>query len=124
MAAKAKKIKTQSSEPVSLQAIAGFVTDDEDKHQKLLGDRVRLGILSSLAVQETPTFHELKGLLAVSDGNLSTHARKLEGAEYISCQKSFEDRTPKTRYQLTTKGLNALKRHLQHMEALINVTKR
>jgi DNA-binding HxlR family transcriptional regulator len=90
---------------------------------RLIHERVRLGIVSALAGLERASFNELKTLLKVSDGNLSVHARKLEDAEYISCIKSFEGRTPKTEYRLTAAGRRALERYLDHMEALIHATR-
>jgi len=105
-----------------LQAIAGFVTDPDGDVQKLLSDRVRLGILSSLSVAKRLSFKELKRLLDVSDGNLSTHARKLEDAGLIECHKSFDARTPKTEYVISVAGRRSLQRYLKHMEALIRVT--
>jgi len=90
---------------------------------RLIHERVRLAIVSALAVRETLTFNELKALLKTSDGNLSVHARKLEDAEYIACDKSFEGRVPKTEYRLTALGRRALERYLDHMEALIRVTR-
>lgn len=105
-----------------LQAIAGFVTDTEGDVQRLLSDRVRLGILSSLSVAKRLSFKELKGLLDVSDGNLSTHARKLEEAGLIGCHKSFDARTPRTDYVISAAGRKALQRYLKHMEALIRAT--
>lgn len=102
-----------------LQAIAGFVSDTEGQVQRLLSDRVRLGILSSLSVAERLSFKELKRLLDVSDGNLSTHARRLEAAGLIVCHKSFHARTPKTEYVIAAAGRRSLQRYLKHMEALI-----
>ena len=90
---------------------------------RLIHERVRLAIVSALAVRDSLTFNELKGLLKTSDGNLSVHARKLEDAEYITCDKSFEGRVPKTEYRLTALGRRALERYLDHMEALIRVTR-
>ena len=90
---------------------------------RLIHERVRLAIVSALAVRERLTFNELKGLLKTSDGNLSVHARKLEDAEYIACDKSFEGRVPKTEYRLTALGRRALERYLDHMEALIRATR-
>ncbi len=81
--------------------------------------RVRLGIVSALAVEESLTFNELKGRLDTSDGNLSVHARRLEEAGYVEIRKSFEGRIPRTDYRLTEPGRQALKRYLDHMEALI-----
>ena len=86
---------------------------------RLIHERMRLGIVSALAVNESLTFNELKDLMKTTDGNLSVHARKLEDAEYITCTKFFEGRTPKTVYRLTTAGRRALERYLNHMEALI-----
>jgi len=81
--------------------------------------RVRLGIVSALAVEESLTFNELKECLDTSDGNLSVHARRLEEAGYVEIQKSFEGRIPRTDYRLTETGRQALQRYLDHMEALI-----
>jgi DNA-binding HxlR family transcriptional regulator len=86
---------------------------------RLVHERIRLGIVSALAVNESLSFNELKKLLKTSDGNLSVHARKLEEAEYIICEKYFEGRLPKTVYRLTITGQRALERYLNHMEALI-----
>ncbi len=122
MAAKSKR-EGESSASASLRAIAGFVSDDQGgDFQRLLNDRVRLGILSSLAVSNRLSFSELKRLLDTTDGNLSVHARKLEAADYIKCKKSFTDRVPKTEYSITAIGRKALKRYLKHMEALIWAT--
>ena len=86
---------------------------------RLIHERIRLGIISALAVNETATFNDLKKLLKTTDGNLSVHARKLEDADYIACTKSFEGRMPKTEYRLTEAGRRALEKYLNHMEALI-----
>jgi len=91
---------------------------------RLLYDRVRLGILSALAVNATLSFRELKQLLATTDGNLSVHARKLEDAGYIACTKSFSGRLPRTEYRLTATGRRALQGYLDHMEALIRAVKK
>jgi DNA-binding HxlR family transcriptional regulator len=108
-----------------LQAISGFVADDAggDFH-KMVNDRVRLGILSSLAVRDRLSFTEMKKLLNVSDGNLSVHSRKLEDAGYVRCSKTFADRMPRTEYRITAEGRRALNRYLKHMEALIRATSR
>lgn len=90
---------------------------------RLIHEHVRLGIVSALAVNRALTFNELKALLKASDGNLSVHARKLEEADYIVCEKSFDGRTPKTEYRLTAAGRKALERYLNHMEALIRATR-
>jgi len=89
------------------------------KLDRLVHERLRLGILSALSVNPSLTFNELKKLLETTDGNLSVHARKLEEAGYISCTKSFEGRVPRTEYRLTAGGRKALERYLDHMEALI-----
>ncbi|MBW3563722.1 MAG: transcriptional regulator [Acidobacteria bacterium] len=90
---------------------------------RLIHDRLRLGILSALAVNESLSFTELRDLLNTSDGNLSVHARKLEDADYLACRKSFRGRVPHTDYRLTAKGRRALQRYLDHMEALIAATR-
>jgi DNA-binding PadR family transcriptional regulator len=90
---------------------------------RLIHERLRLGILSGLAVNETLTFNDLKKLNRTTDGNLSVHARKLEEANYITCTKSFEGRVPRTRYAITPVGRRALERYLDHMEALIRLTR-
>jgi DNA-binding HxlR family transcriptional regulator len=90
---------------------------------RIIHERLRLGIISALAANRSLTFNELKTLLKTSDGNLSVHARKLEDAEYITCEKSFEGRTPKTEYRLTPAGRRALEQYLNHMEALIRATR-
>jgi len=90
---------------------------------RLIHERVRLGIVSALAVNDSLSFNELKALLKTTDGNLSVHARKLEEASYVTCTKSFEGRIPKTEYRLTGAGRRALEHYLDHMEALIRVTR-
>ena len=86
---------------------------------RIIHERVRLGIVSALAVNDSLTFNELKELLAVTDGNLSVHARKLEAAGYVACKKMFEGRVPRTEYRITTAGRRALRRHLAHLTAVI-----
>lgn len=86
---------------------------------RIIHERMRLGIVSALAANEHLTFNELKRLMKTSDGNLSVHARKLEEANYISCHKSFEGRTPKTEFAITATGRRALEQYINHMEALI-----
>ena len=90
---------------------------------RLIHERLRLGVVSALAVNERLTFTELKTLLQTTDGNLSVHARKLEDAGYITCAKSFQGRMPKTEYTITATGRRALERNLDHMEALIKTTR-
>ena len=90
---------------------------------RVIHERIRLGIVSALAVNRSLTFNELKALLKTTDGNLSVHARRLEEAEYLTCTKSFDGRQPKTAYRLTAAGRRALERYLNHMEALIHATR-
>jgi len=92
--------------------------------ERLIHERLRLGIVSALAANESLTFNDLKGLLHTTDGNLSVHARKLEEAGYIACTKFFEGRQPKTEYKLTAAGRRALESYIGHMEALIQQTRR
>lgn len=87
---------------------------------RIIHERMRLGIVSALAVNESMTFNELKKLLQTTDGNLSVHARRLEEAKYVECTKTFEGRMPKTEYRLTAAGRSAFERYLNHMEALIH----
>jgi DNA-binding HxlR family transcriptional regulator len=86
---------------------------------RLIHERLRLGIVSALAANESLTFNDLKNLMHITDGNLSVHARKLEDAGYITCNKYFDGRVPKTEYKLTTAGRRALEGYLNHMETLI-----
>jgi DNA-binding MarR family transcriptional regulator len=90
---------------------------------KLIHEQLRLGIVSALAVNDTLTFNDLKELLGASDGNISSHSRKLEDAGYIKTKKAFEGRVPKTTYRLTAKGRRALGAYLDHMEALIRAAR-
>jgi DNA-binding HxlR family transcriptional regulator len=106
--------------PVPRSARSG----DEDGFDRLIYERVRLGIMSALATNEALTFNELKALFSVSDGNLGAHARKLEEAGYVACTKSFEARRPKSEYRITAVGRKALLRYLEHIEAVIKATRR
>jgi DNA-binding transcriptional ArsR family regulator len=90
---------------------------------RVIHERMRLGIVSALAASTPLTFNELKQLLKTTDGNLSVHARKLEDAGYIACSKSFDGRMPRTEYRLSAAGRKALERYLAHMEALIKATR-
>ncbi|MCB9915622.1 MAG: transcriptional regulator [Planctomycetes bacterium] len=90
---------------------------------KLIHEQLRLGMVSALAVNEVLTFTELKDALGATDGNLSVHARKLEDAGYVSCKKTFRDRTPCTEYRLTARGRKVLAQYLDHMEALIRAAR-
>ena len=107
--------------PAPLRTVRGKVTGESPLAlDRLIHERLRLGILSALAVNESLTFNELKRLLQTTDGNLSVHARRLEEADYVECSKSFEGRMPKTEYRLTAAGRKAFERYLNHMEALIH----
>jgi DNA-binding HxlR family transcriptional regulator len=120
----AKHESGQREKSVPLSSVRGnareAVSPDLDR---LIHERIRLGIVSALAVNRSLTFNELKNLLKTTDGNLSVHARKLEEADYIVCTKSFDGRLPKTEYRLASAGRKALERYLNHMEALIRATR-
>jgi DNA-binding MarR family transcriptional regulator len=90
---------------------------------RIIHERVRLAIVSALAANESLSFTELKGLLQVTDGNLSVHARKLEDAGYVACSKSFEKRMPRTDFRLTAEGRRAFERYVSHLEALIEAAR-
>lgn len=110
----------QTSAPGTLKKLSGTAAESGPPAlDRLIHERMRLGIVSALAANESLTFNDLKKLLKTSDGNVSVHARKLEEAGYVACSKSFEGRLPKTEYRLTEAGRQALKRYLDHMEALI-----
>jgi DNA-binding HxlR family transcriptional regulator len=102
------------------QPLGGIPEDDNLAGlDRLIHERLRLGIVSALAVNDSLTFNELKDLMKTTDGNLSVHARKLEEAGYVTCSKYFDGRIPKTSYKLTDTGRVALETYLDHMEALI-----
>ena len=112
--------------PPALRSVAGAAEETGEGAlalDRLIHERLRLGIVSALAVNGSLTFNELKGLMKTTDGNLSVHARKLEDAGYVTCTKSFEGRVPRTEYRITTTGRRALERYLDHMEALIRATR-
>jgi DNA-binding transcriptional ArsR family regulator len=111
--------KHDSKAPEAVPAGSGVRTLD-----RIIHERLRLGLVSALAVNETLTFGELKTILSATDGNLSVHARKLEEAGYIACDKKFEGRLPRTEFHLTRKGRVALEAYLTHMESLIKATRR
>jgi DNA-binding HxlR family transcriptional regulator len=108
--------------PVAVPRSSGG--SDDAGFDRLIYERVRLGIMSALATNEQLTFNELKALFDVSDGNLSAHARKLEEAGYVVCTKSFEGRRPRSEYRITQIGKKALLRYLTHIEAVIKATRR
>jgi DNA-binding HxlR family transcriptional regulator len=103
-----------------LAGVPGLADTDMNR---LIHERVRLGIISALAVNETLAFNDLKALLDVTDGNLSAHARKLEDAGYLVCSKGYDGRVPRTEYRITADGRAALDSYLQHMEALIRAVR-
>lgn len=122
----AKARRESAADPVHprrLELVAGHLNVEADHAERLIYDRLRLGIMSGLSVADKMSFAELKQLLKTSDGNLSTHARKLEEAGYIGCRKSFSQRLPRTEYRLTAKGRRAFARYLKHMEALIQAAR-
>ena len=118
MAKRAAARAPRPAQPTPLGSVAGDASAPLAL-DKVIHERLRLAIVSALAVHEMLTFNELKGLLDASDGNLSVHARKLEDAGYVACRKFFEGRVPRTEYRLTPAGKKALERYLGHMEALI-----
>jgi DNA-binding MarR family transcriptional regulator len=107
----------------SLRTVRGNADAVAPDLDRLIHERMRLGIVSALAVNDSLTFNQLKALLRTTDGNLSVHARRLEEADYIACTKSFDGRLPKTEFRLTVAGRRALERYLNHMEALIQATR-
>lgn len=111
-------------EDAKLRAVRGrAIGNTAPELDRLIHERLRLGIVSALAVNDSLSFNDLKRLMKTTDGNLSVHARKLEEAEYITCTKSFERRVPRTEFRLSAAGRRALERYLDHMEALIRVTR-
>jgi DNA-binding HxlR family transcriptional regulator len=114
---------TTKSEVRSTKSEAAGKKQSPLELDRLIHERLRLGIVSALAVSERLTFNDLKRLLQTTDGNLSVHARKLEDAEYIAVEKSFEGRVPRTEYRLTAAGRRALEKYLVHMEALIKAVR-
>lgn len=118
----ARKARTATKAAAAkLRSVPGQLPKQGAKGEfdRLVHGRVRLGVLSALAVKKSLSFSELKSLLKTSDGNLSVHARKLEDAGYIDCSKSFHGRFPRTDYHITPKGRRSFGRYLDHMEALI-----
>lgn len=115
----ALKRETKKAEKRRLRTVAPHTPSTMHELDRLIHERLRLGIISALAVNESLTFNELKHMVKTSDGNLSVHARKLEEGGYIACTKSFEGRLPKTEYKLTVAGRRALENYLSHMETII-----
>ncbi|MBM4183417.1 MAG: transcriptional regulator [Gemmatimonadetes bacterium] len=129
MAASSGAVRRRSLEPAerapgNLDAVHGRTQESGPLElDQLIHERVRLGIVSALAVNGSLTFTDLRDLLGTTDGNLSAHARRLEDAGYVACKKSFDGRTPRTEYGLTEVGKRALNAYLDHMEAIIDATR-
>lgn len=124
MAAKsnaARRIQPDTRPRVPLEPRSGEIAANLDR---LLHDRMRLGIVSALAAGDELSFTDLKAALNATDGNLSVHARKLEEAGYVSCTKTFAGRTPRTDYKLTASGRRAFEKYLDHMDALIRAARK
>jgi DNA-binding HxlR family transcriptional regulator len=118
-----KGARSREAPPPALKGERGGAAHAPLELDRLIHERMRLAIVSALAVNETLSFNDLKRLLETTDGNLSVHARKLEDADYIICHKSFDGRVPRTEYRLSAEGRRALERYLAHMEALIRATR-
>ena len=106
-----------------LRSVVGGADQGAPELDRLIHERVRLAIVSALAVNASLSFNELKDMLSLTDGNLSVHARKLEEAGYVQCTKKFEGRVPRTEFRLTDDGRRALGRYLDHMEAIIQAVR-
>jgi DNA-binding MarR family transcriptional regulator len=114
-----REVKKGQTEKQRLRGVHGGAPHSAHEIDRMIHERLRLGIISALAVNDSLTFRELKHTVKTSDGNLSVHARKLEDAGYINCSKTFAGRTPQTEFSLTPAGRRALEHYLDHMEALI-----
>ncbi|MFZ4628011.1 MAG: winged helix-turn-helix domain-containing protein [Blastocatellia bacterium] len=121
--AQMEQMTVPTVESSRLERAARRAVETTPQLDSLIHERIRLGIVSALAVNETLTFTELRELLKTTDGNISVHARRLEEAGYIDCTKAFEGRVPRTRYRLSVVGRQALERYLDHMEALIQAAR-
>ena len=122
--AKRKPVGANPEPSSRLKGLAGYLAEGSARDfDRLVYERVRLGIMSALAVNEEMSFTELRDLLGTSDGNLSVHARKLEDAGYLKCSKTFAGRVPRTVYKIAPAGRKALERYLDHMEAIISATR-
>lgn len=119
--AEAKRVARTETE--RLRSVAGGAEPGTPELDRLIHERVRLAIVSALAVNESLAFNELKDMLSLTDGNLSVHARKLEEAGYVDCTKKFEGRVPRTEFRLTDEGRRALGAYLDHMEAIIQAVR-
>ncbi len=121
--AQMEQMTVPTVESSRLERAARRAVETTPQLDSLIHERIRLGIVSALAVNETLTFTELRELLKTTDGNISVHARRLEEAGYIDCTKAFEGRVPRTRYRLSVVGRQSLERYLDHMEALIQAAR-
>jgi DNA-binding HxlR family transcriptional regulator len=127
--ARQSQVTSHKSQVVGHKSPVASRQSQDPSHQtpleldRLIHERLRLGIISALAVNDRISFNDLKRLLRTTDGNLSVHARKLEDAQYIACEKTFHGRLPKTEYRLTPAGRKALDKYLAHMEAIIKAVK-
>ena len=119
----ARKFNTKVHHEGATRAVRAKVPEIATNLDRLLHDRVRLGIVSALAAAEEMSFTDLKSALNATDGNLSVHARKLEEAGYVACEKTFSGRTPRTDYKLTASGRRALEKYLDHMDAIIKAAR-
>src|SRR5437762_11684773 len=119
--ARKERVSRTAAEPLRVERSSE--TREMPELDRLIHERLRLGIVSALAMNDSLTFNDLKRLLKCTDGNLSVHARKLEDAKYISCDKSFEGRMPRSEYRLTALGRKSLEEYLDDMEELIRVTR-
>jgi DNA-binding transcriptional ArsR family regulator len=118
------KSKQSAAKKLAAEPLSAHPEKTAIRIDRLVHERLRLGILSALAVNERLTFNDLKRLLEATDGNLSVHARKLEEAGYVSCAKGFDGRVPRTEYKLLAAGRVALEKYLNHMESLIRATRK
>jgi DNA-binding HxlR family transcriptional regulator len=118
-----RETKHEKRKTASPEARAPRPESSATSLDRVIHERMRLAIVSALAVNDTLTFNDLKRLLETTDGNLSVHARKLEDARYISCEKSFQGRMPRTEYRLTAAGRKAFEKYISHMESLIKAVR-
>jgi DNA-binding MarR family transcriptional regulator len=127
MAARTAAARTKSEIRASKSEIKNLKSETPKRSplelDRLIHERLRLGIVSALAVNDRLTFNDLKGLLQTTDGNLSVHARKLEDAQYVACEKTFDGRMPRTEFRLTPAGRRAFEKYLAHMEAIIKAVR-
>jgi len=122
-AARKSEVRSQKSEVGNPSRNPHSAIRSPQLLDRVIHERLRLGIVSALAVNERLTFNDLKRLLQTTDGNLSVHARKLEDAQYIACDKTFEGRMPRTEYRLTAAGRRALEKYVAHMEAILKAVR-